>query len=100
MGAVIDAYADGQPAPNAESSALLNDFRDLQAQRAERLTAPVNVLDPYIALTLVVVALMTLLLVGFYPAGPSTFGKWLQVGTSGLVIVAIGPRPWRLNRSP
>lgn len=88
MGEVINAYADRQSAPNAESTALLNDFRDLQAQRAERLTAPVNVPDPYIALTIVVVALVTLLLVGFYPAGPNTFAKWLQVGTSGLVIVA------------
>lgn len=90
----------GKSAPNAESTALLDDFRDLQAQRAERLTAPVDVLDPYIALTLVVVASMTLLLVGFYPAGPSTFGKWLQVGTSGLVIVAIVATPLALESVP
>ena len=105
MGDVIDAHADRQSAPNAESTALLNDFKDLHAQRAERLTAPVDVLDPYIALTLAIVALMTLLLVGFYPAGPSTFAKWLQVGTSGLVIVAIVATPLvlestTLNKGP
>jgi hypothetical protein len=100
MGDVINAYADRQSAPNAESTALVNDLQDLQAQRAERLTAPVDVLDPYIALTLVVVALMTLLLVGFYPAGPSTFAKWLQVGTSGLVIVAIVATPLALESIP
>ncbi len=100
MSDVIDAYADRRSAPSAESTALLNDFQDLHAQRAERLTAPVDVLDPYIALTLVVVALMTLLVVGFYPAGPSTFAKWLQVGTSGLVIVAIVATPLALESIP
>ncbi len=100
IGDVINAYAARQSSPNAQSTVLLNDFEDLHAQRAERLTAPVHVLDPYIALTLVVVAAMTLLLVGFYPAGPSTFAKWLQVGTSGLVIVAIVATPLAIESIP
>ncbi|CAN5530723.1 hypothetical protein BH09ACT8_BH09ACT8_58920 [soil metagenome] len=100
MATVIDGYADRQLAPNAESTALLTDFQEFSNQRAERLTAPVDVLDPYLALTLVVVAVMTLLLVGFYPAGPSTFAKWLQVGTSGLVIVAIVATPLVLESVP
>jgi hypothetical protein len=100
MGDEINAYADRQSPLNAESTALLDDFQDLRAQRAERVSAPVDVLNPYIALTLVVVALMTLLLVGFYPAGPSTFAKWLQVGTSGLVIVAIVSTPLALESIP
>jgi hypothetical protein len=100
MGNVIDAYADRQASPNAESTAMLNAFQDFHTQRAERLAAPVDVLDPFIALTLVVVAVMTLFLVGFYPPGPSTFAKWLQVCTSGLVIVAILATPLVLESVP
>jgi hypothetical protein len=105
MANVIDTYADRQAVRTETSMSLLRDFQNFRDQRAQRLTNPVDVLDPFIAIALAAVALVTLLIVGFYPAGPSTFGKWLQVGTSGLVIIAIVSTPLalestQLNKGP
>jgi len=105
MANVIDTYADRQAVRTEKSMSLLRDFQNFRDQRAQRLTNPVDVLDPFIAIALAAVALVTLLIVGFYPAGPSTFGKWLQVGTSGLVIIAIVSTPLalestQLNKGP
>jgi hypothetical protein len=97
MANVINTYADRQAVRTEKSMSLLRDFQNFQDQRAQRLTNPVDVLDPSIAMALAAVALVSLLIMGFYPAGPSTFGKWLQVATSGLVIIAIVSTPLALE---
>ena len=100
MANIISTYAGRQAARTDESAPLVRDFERFQDQRANRLTNPIEVLDPAIMIALLIVALMTLLIVGFYPAGPSTFGKWLQVATSGIVVIAIMSTPLVLDSNP
>lgn len=100
MANIINTYADRQAARTDVAASLQRDFGRFEDQRAERLTNPVDVMDPSITIALITVGFMTLLIVGFYPAGTSTFAKWLQVITSGIVVVVIVSTPLVLESAP
>jgi len=97
MTRLVNKVEDMKTTRTAEAAALLRDFQGFQDQRKQRLTTPDMVLRPDLAIALFLGGIAAAVIMGFFPAGRSTWRKWLQVATSWIVIVSIVSTPLLLQ---
>jgi hypothetical protein len=96
MDDIITGYQD-RPNNKARSAALQRSFVNFQEQGAQRRATPEMVMSPFEVLALAGGGLVAALIMGLYPAGPSTAAKVLQATASWLVIIAIVGTPLALE---
>lgn len=87
---MIDTVLSGTlPDDHTRVAKLVDHLEDFKDTRKDRLSRPSPMVPPVVLMLLVIVGMLTLMIVGLYPAPPDRLMKWVQVISSALVVAGL-----------